>query len=279
MCSSLFFFFFFNDTATTEIYTLSLHDALPIYVVVVHVAHAHVREVVARPGRGVFREVDGVAELTAALHGEASGVRAWDQRRGVPDGDSFLRLDDYAKESVRREDEVDLRSAPVADGVHEHRIHARRVPIRVFPAEAIGDHGQRDVGVEGHPLVHGLAGRPRRVELLRLFHLHADAGIALLGETRNGPAGLNVAVGIALPALRVTDHRHDVPFLAEYPERQRYHDRPLVELIVPLEESLDGQRGIDRLLRGRGRRGADEESECERRFAHPPILCSIPPVR
>src|SRR5258708_39864162 len=27
----LFFFFFFNDTATTEIYTLSLHDALPIF--------------------------------------------------------------------------------------------------------------------------------------------------------------------------------------------------------------------------------------------------------
>src|SRR5258705_2699764 len=27
----MFIFFFFNDTATTEIYTLSLHDALPIY--------------------------------------------------------------------------------------------------------------------------------------------------------------------------------------------------------------------------------------------------------
>src|SRR2546422_10241850 len=27
---ALLFFFFFNDTATTEIYTLSLHDALPI---------------------------------------------------------------------------------------------------------------------------------------------------------------------------------------------------------------------------------------------------------
>src|SRR2546429_7003030 len=27
---SIVFFFFFNDTATTEIYTLSLHDALPI---------------------------------------------------------------------------------------------------------------------------------------------------------------------------------------------------------------------------------------------------------
>src|SRR2546430_12184047 len=29
---SLMLFFFFNDTATTEIYTLSLHDALPIYL-------------------------------------------------------------------------------------------------------------------------------------------------------------------------------------------------------------------------------------------------------
>src|SRR5206468_12974326 len=31
-CSSIFFFFFFNDTATSEIYTLSLHDALPISI-------------------------------------------------------------------------------------------------------------------------------------------------------------------------------------------------------------------------------------------------------
>src|SRR2546422_4797435 len=32
LVSILLFFFFFNDTATTEIYTLSLHDALPISV-------------------------------------------------------------------------------------------------------------------------------------------------------------------------------------------------------------------------------------------------------
>src|SRR2546430_13628056 len=37
------FFFFFNDTATTEIYTLSLHDALPIYVVEEVRAHVHRR--------------------------------------------------------------------------------------------------------------------------------------------------------------------------------------------------------------------------------------------
>src|SRR5256885_11962568 len=30
LCPFFFVFFFFNDTATTEIYTLSLHDALPI---------------------------------------------------------------------------------------------------------------------------------------------------------------------------------------------------------------------------------------------------------
>src|SRR2546430_5980732 len=33
-----YIFFFFNDTATTEIYTLSLHDALPIYPI----SHAHI---------------------------------------------------------------------------------------------------------------------------------------------------------------------------------------------------------------------------------------------
>src|SRR3712207_7030657 len=33
MSSSRTLLFFFNDTATTEIYTLSLHDALPIYTV------------------------------------------------------------------------------------------------------------------------------------------------------------------------------------------------------------------------------------------------------
>src|SRR2546421_9436046 len=37
LLSFSFFFFFFNDTATTEIYTLSLHDALPISQGIVHV--------------------------------------------------------------------------------------------------------------------------------------------------------------------------------------------------------------------------------------------------
>src|SRR5215475_9803612 len=44
------FFFFFNDTATTEIYTLSLHDALPIHPI--GLAHRKGRNnaLVAAPG-------------------------------------------------------------------------------------------------------------------------------------------------------------------------------------------------------------------------------------
>src|SRR5256885_8282989 len=37
-------YFFFNDTATTEIYTLSLHDALPISDVQQHLVHQLPRE-------------------------------------------------------------------------------------------------------------------------------------------------------------------------------------------------------------------------------------------
>src|SRR3712207_7106230 len=45
-------FFFFNDTATTEIYTLSLHDALPILEEVDVLWHAHhaMRVVAAKVG-------------------------------------------------------------------------------------------------------------------------------------------------------------------------------------------------------------------------------------
>src|SRR2546422_6944545 len=40
MLSICLSFFFFNDTATTEIYTLSLHDALPIFVAEADAARA-----------------------------------------------------------------------------------------------------------------------------------------------------------------------------------------------------------------------------------------------
>src|SRR3712207_7479528 len=51
-CSVSGCFFFFNDTATTEIYTLSLHDALPIYR---RAAHRGRGRPPGRPARGAGR--------------------------------------------------------------------------------------------------------------------------------------------------------------------------------------------------------------------------------
>src|SRR2546422_9710157 len=44
----LLFFFFFNDTATTEIYTLSLHDALPISLTVAAPLRKEIRAATVR---------------------------------------------------------------------------------------------------------------------------------------------------------------------------------------------------------------------------------------
>src|SRR5277367_7131176 len=55
-----FFYFFFNDTATTEIYTLSLHDALPISRIV-HMLQ--VCTIPRRPARSVNRSEEHTSEL------------------------------------------------------------------------------------------------------------------------------------------------------------------------------------------------------------------------
>src|SRR5215467_243944 len=59
----LFFslFFFFNDTATTEIYTLSLHDALPIQALANAGLHTHERDE-ERIGVAVGAGIGGIAD-------------------------------------------------------------------------------------------------------------------------------------------------------------------------------------------------------------------------
>src|SRR2546430_16745418 len=57
-----FLFFFFNDTATTEIYTLSLHDALPIFIDVVLGFQAFQQRLEERLGL-VRRAADGLRQL------------------------------------------------------------------------------------------------------------------------------------------------------------------------------------------------------------------------
>src|SRR5467141_3674133 len=56
-----FFFFFFNDTATTEIYTLSLHDALPIL-------RAHTAAFRTVPRDGPIGDDDAAKAVAAAQH-------------------------------------------------------------------------------------------------------------------------------------------------------------------------------------------------------------------
>src|SRR5438309_8012636 len=66
--------FFFNDTATTEIYTLSLHDALPIYVVVqIHGAEQRAileehADVAAELEQLVLRSEEHTSELQSQFH-------------------------------------------------------------------------------------------------------------------------------------------------------------------------------------------------------------------
>src|SRR2546429_5612256 len=62
---SRFFFFFFNDTATTEIYTLSLHDALPIYEAGLH--FIKMTEHYLQPYGG-YRSEEHTSELQSRLH-------------------------------------------------------------------------------------------------------------------------------------------------------------------------------------------------------------------
>src|SRR2546426_3784332 len=77
---SLFFFFFFNDTATTEIYTLSLHDALPICEIVrakreeVRLARDLVRG--DRRARQLDHSPDEIGKLRlVAAHGDRKSTR------------------------------------------------------------------------------------------------------------------------------------------------------------------------------------------------------------
>src|SRR2546429_1276756 len=66
-------FFFFNDTATTEIYTLSLHDALPIshrypFLLVDRILEMDAERVVGIKNVTVNRSEEHTSELQSRLH-------------------------------------------------------------------------------------------------------------------------------------------------------------------------------------------------------------------
>src|SRR5690606_41305527 len=71
-CIPVLLFFFFTDTATTEIYTLSLHDALPISIDVFNYGHhrrdfTYIDDIV----EGVIRTTDHVATANSDWTGRS----------------------------------------------------------------------------------------------------------------------------------------------------------------------------------------------------------------
>src|ERR1041384_6766323 len=98
----LSFFFFFNDTATTEIYTLSLHDALPILPLVQPPRGEVGRDRRPQPWRrrllecrrvisvGVFVTLLGFPQLRTVVQADAV-IRG--RRDGVPDPERALEPD------------------------------------------------------------------------------------------------------------------------------------------------------------------------------------------
>src|ERR671925_605183 len=92
------FFFFFNDTATTEIYTLSLHDALPISI--------------ARHGAPFTREEEDLLEYlagqavvsieNASLHEAVERQAVTDELTGLANARAFFSALDRELERGRR---------------------------------------------------------------------------------------------------------------------------------------------------------------------------------
>src|SRR2546425_10403240 len=93
----IFIFFFFNDTATTEIYTLSLHDALPIFQQPgpdddEREADIEERQRVEGEGEVAERDDDPSHEHAAVLPEPAVGDDAADDRR-QPHGADVVPVD------------------------------------------------------------------------------------------------------------------------------------------------------------------------------------------
>src|SRR5438132_4687785 len=61
-------FFFFNDSATTDIYTLSLHDALPIFIV-----DAAMNDLIRPSLYGAYHEIKPVHEIRDKLKRQVIG--------------------------------------------------------------------------------------------------------------------------------------------------------------------------------------------------------------
>src|SRR6266542_6434633 len=142
-----FFFFFFNDTATTEIYTLSLHDALPIF------------------GLTLVEAAEGVVERVGLLE-TARGQR----HHAEPDARPLAP-------GHRQPHAIDVGLAEQAGGLEAHLVLIDQRQPRRVPQAAERVVGGGDVG-PAEPL--GARAAVLHQPLAR------DAGVTVLGAGRRG---------------------------------------------------------------------------------------------
>src|SRR2546430_10717063 len=111
---SLHFFFFFNDTATTEIYTLSLHDALPISFAEKRGSHRQLTVGSVGIDRVVMTEIPQRSEEhTSELQSQSNLVCRLLLEKKKNDAKIFLRVRTYALQRRRL-----LRSLPTHTAPH-----------------------------------------------------------------------------------------------------------------------------------------------------------------
>src|SRR2546430_16189441 len=123
----LFLFFFFNDTATTEIYTLSLHDALPISL--------DVAGIELSAGAPRLRGLEGSAVATGGVlppqlpHHFLRQHRHELRRRGVDASSGAAEQRDAAKRTpVLRRLAAGYRPHPLTPGSPRRSTHAYSSP-------------------------------------------------------------------------------------------------------------------------------------------------------
>src|SRR5256886_12327695 len=106
-------YFFFNDTATTEIYTLSLHDALPIY----HLLPGPKPLGGDPPARGVLAQARH--EVCARFHPLVLHAEDVDHVGVANRVDVGRRLDAESPRKERRRSNERATHAPECEGLHE----------------------------------------------------------------------------------------------------------------------------------------------------------------
>src|SRR2546421_9103577 len=173
--SMFFFFFFFNDTATTEIYTLSLHDALPIYLLVYALAR----------DEDFFEE----GELRVVVVNLALDERADLASRAAVGGDVGEVLDDWRNLTVNA-------LLDEGHGVGREHLCERRLAVREFVnarrdelldlrlEAAFGDHSAEAILDKAQNLLERLRA-DRVAESLRQKLVNAS-----VNEVRDGLRGL-----------------------------------------------------------------------------------------